>query len=120
MVDETDGLRAAVAKIEATQAQMAATQTQMAVTQGTIEGVVSVIKSWGIGIIALIASGGVAGVIYLGGEISDLRSEVAGVNSYQKQETAEQLTNLQASVDQLLAEKTPSPEEKQPPAKLAP
>ncbi len=59
----------------------------------------------GIGIILAIAASTSAGVIYIGGEISDLRSEIAKAKSYQRIETREQISKLQRSVDQLLWEK---------------
>lgn len=91
-------------------------------TLAEIKGTLSVIKAWGIGVAGIVSAIGLTSLGYLiavNGQISDLRVEVNGIKAFQQEETKEQLSAIQKSVDKLLTERTPSPEEKQPSEKPA-
>ena len=92
-------------------------------TLAEIKGTLSVIKSWGIGVAGIVSAIGLTSLGYLiavNSQISDLKVEVSGIKTFQQVEARQQLSDIKKSIDQLLAEKTPSPEAKQPSLKRAP
>ncbi len=94
-----------------------------AATLAEIKGTLSVIKSWGIGVAGIVSAIGLTSLGYLiavNSQISDLKVEINGIKAFQQVEAKQQLSDIQKSVDQLLTERTPSPEEKQPSLKPAP
>ena len=92
-------------------------------TLAEIKGTLSVIKAWGIGVAGIVSAIGLTSLGYLiavNSQISDLRVEVSGIKAFQQEEAREQRSEIQKSIDLLLTERAPSPEEKQPSLKSAP